>query len=963
MNFYELVLPERGSVCIAETYKKGFKHTWFKEDQHKEAIEWMMARDKAGATMYMAQASFDPAKIVAAVDHNAQLPKNLTKDEWRQQRKRERCIENALLLKCFFLDIDCGDDKPYATQGVGLTALIDFVKVSGLPMPTVTNSGNGLYAHWILTKSVDAQIWRGIANLLKRVIDAHGFKPDIGLTANAACVLRGPGTHNRKKETKEVKHGPIEPPIELSEFTKVLHAAARKKKIDTSIVDPPKRHGTVNADLEVYSNAPTSHPDLIAEKCAHLKNLRDTRGNIEEPDWYDCLGVLAFCIDGLKFAHEWSKGHPGYTEAGTLDKFQQRHHAAGPTTCVKFGAGQLSELCTGCPYKGKVKSPIQLGHPDPEPMKEDEETGETILCPPGFRRTTEGIFANVDDEYVKIYPYDLSVTSCSRDDSLGGLETSTIRHYLPHAGVKEFQMPSRLVQDKKQCLMHLNDNHIGFAGPREKNLMVQYIEQFQNTLRESRRINNLFTQMGWKEKSPGLAFVLGDRVFHEDGTVECAALAKNLPYAAQGFFSGGELSEWINTTKVLDAPGMEAHAFALLAGGFGAPLMRFTGYEGAMVSLVGPSGTGKTLVSRWAQSIYGMHIQLMMQKDDTKNSLISRLGTYGSLPLTIDEVSNMDPKDCSELAYRVTQGRDKARLFRDGTERKELNHWSTIALVSSNHSLLTKLSAAKADASAEINRIFEYGVHFNQALNRDAATEVYRSISKHFGKAGPVYIKYLVEKHKQHADQLDLLAKRIEVKADLAPDERFWSAIGAVAMYGGLIAKKLDLIKFSVAALEPWIISTIKDMQYTKSSYVTDCISLLGQFLNKYASNVLIVDGISECGPKSIARLVHGPRGQLTHRVELDTNNLYIPKVILRDFLYQVHGDLNKFVMDLDAVSAVKQKSSRKVLGANTQDYKGAIQNCIVVDLSCPALGNIVAKAVEVSSPEPGSFEEAIESI
>ncbi len=113
---------------------------------------------------------------------------------------------------------------------------------------------------------------------------------------------------------------------------------------------------------------------------------------------------------------------------------------------------------------------------------------------------------------------------------------------------------------------------------------------------------------------------------------------------------------------------------------------------------------------------------LIMLKDDTRNTILSRLGVYANLPMAVDEVTNMTGADVSDFAYRITQGRDKGRLNANAVEKANLNSWNTIAVTTSNASLIDLLSTAKADPSAEINRILEYEVQPNRLFAEDVTT-------------------------------------------------------------------------------------------------------------------------------------------------------------------------------------------------------------------------------------------------
>jgi len=111
---------------------------------------------------------------------------------------------------------------------------------------------------------------------------------------------------------------------------------------------------------------------IIAEKCAQIRNFRDSRGVLSEPVWYRALGVFAFCEDGDEFAHQISSGDPRYSKTETQDKLD-RARGFGPTTCAKFH-GLDSAVCERCPHWGKIKSPIVLGR-EQSRVHENVESG------------------------------------------------------------------------------------------------------------------------------------------------------------------------------------------------------------------------------------------------------------------------------------------------------------------------------------------------------------------------------------------------------------------------------------------------------------------------------------------------------------------------------------------------------------------------------------------------------------
>lgn len=934
--FLKKILPSEGLYCVAVLNQYGgFKHSFY--HNLDDAISKINTLDAAGYTCYIAQASFDKDKINEAREYNKTL-KNLSSAEYKQKKKVVRGQVNTTYLKSFFLDIDCGEKWPLKNQKEGIDALKKFISDTVLPFPAVVNSGNGLYVYWILDEQIPSSQWSTIAYILKQVVAK--YSPEIGgdssRTADSASVLRIPGTTNRKlgKSPKNVTLLKDAEPIKFMSFVRALSVAAKKKNINITKTQAPKESKDLNSEFfsGLDQKSVPSIATKIADNCAQLDLMRSTGGDIVEPLWYACLGILVHCESGEEFAHAWSKGHAEYDADETNKKLQQwRDAKVGPTTCANLGSVNPFK-CVGCKHNGKIKSPIVLGRPDPE--KKDISSDQ---CEPPikFRRSKDGLFAEQEGIWVKFYDMDLYPERLAFDESLG-YETMTIKHTLPFDGEVICTIRSSLVNDPKLLINALADNHIKVVGVQEKKLMVAYLEAYAAKLQRSRRMSLLLCQMGWKKiRNDDHIFVLGKKIFRSDGTIEDASLAKNVPKAAEAYHSAGSLATWTMATEVLDKPGMEPFAFALLAGGFGAPLMKFTGFDGAMVSLVGGSGAGKTLIMRWIQSVWGHHNDLMMLKDDTKNALVSRLGVYGNLPLTVDEVTNITGLELSELVYRVTQGRDKARLTKNSEERKLLNRWNTLAVTSSNASLVDKLAEAKHDVSAEINRVFEYVISENVEFRGKRTTALYWLLDKNYGHAGEVYAQWLV----QNIDKIKIgivkVKEIVDKEAALRGDERFWGALVSAAIYGGIIAKNLRLIRFDVGKVLTWAAYTIEAMRGNKFELSGDSIDILGQFIDEHASCRLVVEGSAK--GRGTCRIIEEPKGPLFMRCELDKNKVYISRAVFRTWLGRRFGSYNQVKKDLTKDNILLNANTRKKLGAGTV-YGGAVQSCWELDMTSSRL-------------------------
>lgn len=875
----------------------------------EDAFKCAEALEAAGETVYMAQATFK-----APVD---------------------RTQENALFLRSFFMDIDCGDEKPYPSQAAGLESVKVFCAKTGLPYPAMVNSGNGLYAYWPTDTDMAPDQWKTLSLTLKKIAAAVGFIYDTTRTSDSASVLRPVGSYNKKSEKKLVHVINDCEIFPLEQIIDIIRRSAENLQIDVKKLKAPTKKGLNSEFLEGFSGPPAD-PELIADGCAQIRAMRDTRGQVTEPIWYAAIGVLRYAMEGHKIIHEWSEGHDNYSFEETESKIEQ--HKMPPTTCAYFGELNPS-VCIGCRHNNKIKTPVSLGRISPR-----VELPEDRCSPPeGFEVTEDGVYYKADN--IRVYGYDIYPSNISYDVMLG-YEVITFRHKMPHVGWSEFTMRSALLHDPKTFFMCLHDNHVQVVGLQEKKFMGSYLEQYVNKLRAMKKVTTLYSQMGWH----GREFVLGSELLKANEDSETIGLAAQVPHAVKGIKEAGDRDVWVEATKIFNKPDMEAHAFMFLAAAFGAPLMQFTGYSGALICGVGRSGAAKTLMSEWGASAWGDPKALTMYKEDTKNSIVGRLGAYGSLPLTIDEVSNLEALDISDLLYKVTQGRDKVRLNRSGMERSNPNQWRTIAVVSSNHSLGEKLATLKADASAELNRMLEFAVRKPAALtktdNADPAGDIYRMIYKNYGSVGKVYAQYLVDNYDSLERGILAVMDVIFKAAEMRSEERFWCVLAATTLYGGVLAKKAGLIKFELGPVRQWIIETIMGQREAKKDNVDDSITVIGNFLDSIAPNTLVVSNSNGHMPT----VLKVPNLAILARYEVDTRILYVNKDSLRAYLKKKstgYNVLKQYLMSTSPRPVLLDQDKRKVLSSGLIESSGTLVRTWVLDMSHPALGNCVAELVK----------------
>src|SRR5262249_8142619 len=106
--------------------------------------------------------------------------------------------------------------------------------------------------------------------------------------------------------------------------------------------------------------------DIVADRCAQIRRFRQS-GDIPEPLWHACAGVLARCIDGEERWHQWSaNGFDGYDAGEAAAKFARAGGTTGATTCEHF-AGIEPAGCAQCPLRGRITSPVFVPGASPLP--------------------------------------------------------------------------------------------------------------------------------------------------------------------------------------------------------------------------------------------------------------------------------------------------------------------------------------------------------------------------------------------------------------------------------------------------------------------------------------------------------------------------------------------------------------------------------------------------------------------
>ena len=953
--FLESVLPSSGTYCVVGI-KDGKVQQKFVEsigaiEQHAQTLS------DSGINAYFALAAFNT---------------------------HSRKAENARCLRAIFIDIDigAGPRKQYATLPDALEALRAFVATLHLPEPLVVASGGGIHVYWHFLDDVAFEAWHPVATAFKALCAANNLRIDTNVTADAARVLRVPGTHNYKPEVDRQVHvlswgvGAID----FDAFAELLPAAAAPAPgLDLSLA---KTYGmddvtrSAAGDLPKAKFARIARMSLKGAGCGQIKHALVNADELEEPLWRGVLSIAWNCVDGDVAIHKVSQAHPDYTPEDTQAKADRL--TGKPYTCAWYKNNNPAG-CDGC--KKRVTSPIQLGvfveeakpnedgvylvtaqvQPDTVDGQPDVEVSIPEFPYPYFRGKTGGVYIKVKDEDgnelppVCVYDQDLYVTSRffdSDEHGDGEGELIGINLHLPHDGIRRFHAPtvSLLAKDKLRDTLV---KHGVVAYGKQLDLIMGYLAASIRKLQSNAASSRTRNQMGWTTEG---TFVVGE-LEYTSGDIKLAPPASGTRQLAPLFYSKGTLDEWKKIVGFYGRPGLEDHAFAFLVGA-GSPLLQLlnsTQVRGAVLNLVSNgSGTGKTTVQMAINSLFGHPSELLMEAKDTPASRFHRLGTLNSICMTVDELTNATSEQLSALVYGSTSGRASHRMEAQ-SNRLRANHtkWCSITVTSSNAVMSDSLASHRSAVEGELKRVIDLHVSIPNDIPKQESDALFTKLADNFGTAGPVYMQHVVANVESVTEMLKTVQLKADADAGMTRSDRFYSAVMAVAFTAGMVMKNLGLIDWNLSRIYKHAIKKVTAVRdnnsITTGTADTLAVETLAAYVNANVSNVLVINGST--GSELSAPLIV-PKGPLRIRYEPDTKEMVIPAGELRAFFVERRVDFKASLASLQAAGAL-------VSGAKSKDFSDMrkIANGAVGGLGAPPIRCYVFRSDALGIQIPDSNE------
>lgn len=908
IDFLSAVLPPHGNgfYCTAEFTSRKKEHIFVETLQ--ELADAGAKLDRSGRDAYFALSTY------------------ATGDS--------RTAANAVNIRSLFADLDVGDsgtkysDIKSAVAGIGA-----WCDSTGLPIPILVKSGYGVHCYWPLAQAVSIDTWRPVAEAFKRAATALGLRIDYSVSADAARVLRIPGSRNRKRvesATRSVHGEDIsgvevviktvsdgnEQPLSIEDYARLLEPYAEKKKALVkieSVVDGlgevPKyatEKQSVKTDLDAITQNrfdPIVGPGgckQIAHYCAHAADEG------MEPLWRACISVAIECVDGLALCRELSALHP-YDE----DRMQSKLGSIkGPYKCVKF-AEQSAGICDGCEHQGKITSPIQLGKElKPQAAATASlSTGTTVETqdfptpPRGYALSARGVAAQMRDAEGVIHTAIIADTpfyATATYDREG--ERYVQFTYIEHTVAKSTVMSLVSVTGKDEPIKAFSK--IGIIVPTGQDAAFRSYLKATVAQAKEKPPMRMPTSLGWQ---PDGTFAYDSRVFSATG--EHIVPMHGFDNINSTIGVRGTLEGW----KMVIAHIQQRERYDIISMmliGFAAPLIKFTGLNGVTFHICSnDSGKGKTVCQRLASSVWGQPNAFRTTAGTSSLAMINRLGLLGNLPLLVDEITHVGRKDLEwfpEFLSQMSDGRGKDRMeASSNAERRNTTTWASMALMTSNKHMLDYLTAERQHGSeGEIRRLIE--LVFNKPFEMDALSIaiIVDQLNENYGSAGEAFARYIV----RNADVARSITKTAYTELfshfGSTGDERYWiagcaSIVAAARLLGRAYA---DIITLPIKPIISVLLDTVKRMREETGKSKRTATDVLNAFTKAcYGKLVMVNDKIAHISGIEVAETLDRKDlcGRVERNVKAGTIDYYIEEKELKSFCSSLSYGYAEFKEDL----------------------------------------------------------------
>jgi hypothetical protein len=336
----------------------------------------------------------------------------------------------------------------------------------------------------------------------------------------------------------------------------------------------------------------------------------------------------------------------------------------------------------------------------------------------------------------------------------------------------------------------------------------------------------------------------------------------------------------------------------------------------------------------------------------------------------MDEVTNRmrnvrggDPEWINRLLMDITVGKGKERLEATSiSERKNITTWATIALLSSNTSIIDALGSRAYTTQGEMLRLLEVEMHDKLDMNIEE-TALLGTLNSNYGVVGLRYIMWLVQNKKKAKETFLRVKEEFIKRGRFTSDERFWLNGVSAMLTGGILAggAGAKLVDLPMAKITDFAANLIYSSRATVKEAQQDAVALFVSYIQQNYGKFLILRkeanetrarlGLDEITDETLSR--NEIKGRVEIGFQLGVVSLFLDKKELSSFCSAVNYSASMMRRQLQT-AGFTVVDTRKCMLANTRVALNVYTKVLAVSMSEERFRDDFANA-PIDAPGPAS--------
>ena len=326
--------------------------------------------------------------------------------------------------------------------------------------------------------------------------------------------------------------------------------------------------------------------------------------------------------------------------------------------------------------------------------------------------------------------------------------------------IREEAYDTSFVVDRKPMIKELLQK-----GYKVKSNTIKAFQNYLEELEPPKRMLHV-DKLGWYDNNEGkLSFVLPNKVIGNQQEEEIHFQPDSYAPTLDSMTSKGSFKQW--QSEVAEKTKGNPLLIFCLSAAFAGPLIKMVGAETGGFHIYGKTSRGKTTAMQVAASVWGNGESptkwttptFIRTWAATTNALEGIAAAHNDTLMILDELGQCDATDFQKIVYNLSAGQGKARMNKSANLTAPKT-WRSIYLSTGELTAKNRLESAKNKAKGgQMIRLVDIPIddgiiiETGKLSSREFATTLGENCSKHYGWAGPAFVKRFLEEVKGDPDK------------------------------------------------------------------------------------------------------------------------------------------------------------------------------------------------------------------